>query len=108
MLTSASELISDIRTGGSLGCSDHALVEVTVLGDMGKARSIVRTLNFGKANFQLFKDLVSRTPRETVLRHRGQNIAGRTLSMLSIEPRSSQSPGVRSSGKEGKRPAWLS
>jgi len=25
---------------------------------MGKARSIVRTLNFTKANFQLFKDLV--------------------------------------------------
>jgi len=29
---------------------------------MGKARSIVRTLNFRKADFWLFKELVSRNP----------------------------------------------
>jgi len=62
MVTNASDLISDIKTGDSLGCSDHALVEFTVLRDMGKVTSIVRTLNFRKANFQLFKELVSRTP----------------------------------------------
>jgi len=62
MLTSASELNSDMKTGGSLGCSDHTLVEFTVLRDMGKAASTVRTLNFRKTNFQLFKELVSRTP----------------------------------------------
>jgi len=39
--------------------------------DMRKARSIVRTLNFRKANFQLFKKSVGRTPWETVLRGRG-------------------------------------
>jgi len=72
MLTNASELISDVKTGGSLGCSDHALVEFTVVRDMGKARGIVRTLNFGKANFQLFNEFVSRTPWETVLRDRGR------------------------------------
>jgi len=38
---------------------------------MGKARSIVRTLNFRKANFQLFKELVSRIPWEMVLRDSG-------------------------------------
>jgi len=54
MLTNASELIADIKTGGSLGCSDHALVELTLLKDTGKVRSIVRTPNFMKANFQLF------------------------------------------------------
>jgi len=27
LVTSASELISDVKIGGSLGCSDHALVE---------------------------------------------------------------------------------
>jgi len=48
MLTSASELIGDVKTGGSLGCSDYALVELAVLRDTGKARSIVRTLNFRK------------------------------------------------------------
>jgi len=37
---------------------------------MGKARGMVRTLHFRKANFQLFKELVSRTPWEMVLRDR--------------------------------------
>jgi len=68
MLTNARELISDVKTGGSLGCSDHALVQFTVLRDMGKARGIVRALNFRNANFQLCKELVSRTPWEMVLR----------------------------------------
>jgi len=41
MLTNASELISDVKTGGRLGCSDHALVEFIVLKGIEKARSIV-------------------------------------------------------------------
>jgi len=45
-------------------------VAFTVLRDMGEARSIGRTLNFSKANLQLGKELVRRTPCETVLRDR--------------------------------------
>ncbi|KAK4826871.1 hypothetical protein QYF61_011990 [Mycteria americana] len=56
MVTNASELISDVNIGGSLGCSNHALVEFTVLRDMGQVRSLVRTLNFRKAKFQLLKE----------------------------------------------------
>ncbi|GAB0205988.1 mitochondrial enolase superfamily member 1 [Grus japonensis] len=36
MITNTSDLIGDVKTGGSLGCSDHALVEFTVLRDMGQ------------------------------------------------------------------------
>jgi len=57
MVTNASELINDVKIGGSLGCSDYALVEFTVLREMGKVRDIVRTLNFRKGKFQLFKEL---------------------------------------------------
>jgi len=71
VVTSASELIGGVKTGGSLGCSDHALVEFTLLRDTGKARKIVSTPNFRKANFQLFKELVSIKPWEMVLRDRG-------------------------------------
>jgi len=83
MVTNAGELIGDIKIGGSLCCSDHALVEFAVLRDMGQVKSKVRTLNFRKVNFQLFEELVSGAHWETALR------------ILSIECRSSQSPGVR-------------
>jgi len=56
MLAIASEFIGGVKIGVSLGCSDHSLVGYTVLSDMGKARSIVRTLNFQKAKFQLLKE----------------------------------------------------
>ncbi|KAK4818026.1 hypothetical protein QYF61_004150 [Mycteria americana] len=107
MVTNASELISDVKIGGSLGCSDHALVEFTVLRDMGQARSIVRTLNFRKANFQLFKELVSRTPWETVLRDKGPEQSWQIFKDAFHKAQELLVPRCRKSGKEGKRPAWL-
>jgi len=55
LVTNATEVISDIKIGGSLGCSSHALVEFTVLRDKGQVKSKVKTLNYRKAKFQLFK-----------------------------------------------------
>lgn len=52
-------VISHVKTGRSLSCSDHALVEFSILRDMGQARTLnFRTLNFRKANLQLLKQLV--------------------------------------------------
>lgn len=53
LLPSTSELIGDIKNGISRGCSDPALVEIIVLGNMGQADK-VRPLNFGKAKFLRF------------------------------------------------------
>jgi len=105
MPTNASELIGDMKTGGSLGCSDHALVEFTVLRDVGKVRSIVRTLNFRKANFQLFKELVSSTHWETVLRDRGTEQSLQIFKDTLHRTQELSVPRCKNSGKEGKRPA---
>ena len=51
LLTNAEEIIKDVNVGGSLGCSDHALVKFVILRNVGLAKRVVRTLNFGKANF---------------------------------------------------------
>ncbi|KFQ53833.1 hypothetical protein N334_03108, partial [Pelecanus crispus] len=76
--------------------------------DMGKTRRTVRTLNFRKANFQLFKELVRRTPWETVLGDRGRE---QSWQIFKDTFHSAQELSVRkckTAGKEGKRPAWLS
>jgi len=108
MLTYASELISDIKTAGSLVCSDHAMVKFTDLRDMGKARSIVRTLNFSKVKFQLFKELVSRNPCETILRGRGAEQSWQIFEDTFQRAQELSVPRCKKSGKEGKRLAWLS
>ncbi|PKU37428.1 nedd4-binding protein 2-like 2 [Limosa lapponica baueri] len=71
MVTNASTLISDSKIGGSLGCSDHALVGFPVLWDMGQVKSKARSLNFRKENFQMFKEFSNRIPWEIALRDKG-------------------------------------
>jgi len=39
--------------------------------DMRQAKSKIRMLNFGKSKFQLFRELVSKTPWEIVLMGKG-------------------------------------
>lgn len=56
--------MGEVKTGGSLGGNEHALVEFTVLRDMGQESSQEMALNFRKVHFQLF--------RETVLRGGGK------------------------------------
>lgn len=71
MVTTLSELIRDTMMGGSLGCRDHALVELTAQREMGQAKSKVRALSFRRAKFQFFKELVNRNPCNTALRNKG-------------------------------------
>lgn len=62
-LTNAEEIIKDIKTGGSLRCSDCALVEFMILKNISLAK---RTLSF-----RLFKELLDKISRETVPRDKG-------------------------------------
>jgi len=62
------DVILDVKDEGSLGYSDHALVEFTVLRDMVLTKSKVRTLNFRKEKVQLLKWLVNRNAWESALR----------------------------------------
>ena len=68
MLTNAEESIREVKIGGSLGCSDHALMEFVILKNAGLAKSRARTLCFRRAKFRLLKELVSGISWETVLK----------------------------------------
>ena len=68
LLTSAEEIIKDVNVGGSLGCSNHALVEFVILRDVDLAKGGVKTLNFGRANFKLFNGLLAKIPWDAVLK----------------------------------------
>lgn len=68
VVTNIRKLAGDLKIGCSLGCSNHALVEFTVLRNIGQIRSKVRVLNFRlKTNFQLTRETVSTIPWETAL-----------------------------------------
>ena len=92
LLTNTSEMISDTRIGGCLGCSDHAVVEFTILRDVEQAMSKIRKLNFRKVKFQLFRELVKKTAWESVLRDKGAEQNWHISKEISLGHKSSPSP----------------
>lgn len=48
LVINASDLIGDVKAGGSLGCIDDTLVEFEALRYMGDVKSEIKPLNFRK------------------------------------------------------------
>lgn len=46
--------LKEVKTGGSLGCSDNALGEFVISRNKGLAKGKGRALNLRRANFKLF------------------------------------------------------
>ena len=62
ILTNKEGLVEDVRVGGSLGCSDHEMVKFRILHGRSRAMSRVTALDFKRANFDHFKDLLEGIP----------------------------------------------
>ncbi|KFZ48098.1 hypothetical protein N321_03191, partial [Antrostomus carolinensis] len=68
----------------------------------------VRTLNFRKANLQLFKKLVNMTPWETSLKDKGAEQSWQIFKDVFHRAQELLIPRCLKSGKGGKRQVWLS
>ncbi|GAB0182547.1 hypothetical protein GRJ2_000720000 [Grus japonensis] len=71
ILTNKEGLVGDVKLKGSLGCSDHKMVEFRILRAARRACSKLTTLDFRRADFGLFRDLLGRIPWDKVLEGRG-------------------------------------
>ncbi|GAB0179465.1 hypothetical protein GRJ2_000411800 [Grus japonensis] len=71
VLTNKEGLVGDMKLKGSLGCSDHEMVEFRILRTARRARSKLATLDFRRADFGLFRDLLGRVPWDKALEGRG-------------------------------------
>lgn len=71
LLTNEEELIKKVKTGCNPGCSNHALVQFSILRRTGQRKSGASTLNLRKANFSLVRALVSGILWESAHRDKG-------------------------------------
>ncbi|GAB0202608.1 hypothetical protein GRJ2_002726400 [Grus japonensis] len=71
ILTNKEGLIGDVKLKGSLGCSDHKMVEIKILREARRAHSKLTTLDFRRADSGLFRDLLGRIPWDKALEGRG-------------------------------------
>jgi len=71
VLTNKEGQVEDVKAGGSLGCSDHEMVEFRILRGGSRTISRIKTLDFRRANFGLFKELLGGIPWVRTLEGRG-------------------------------------
>lgn len=64
-------LIGYVKVEGSLGCSDHKMLEFKIPRGGSRAKSRTATLNFKTANFDLFRDLTGGIPWARTLEGKG-------------------------------------
>ena len=61
ILMNKERLVEDLKVGGILSCSDHEVVEFRILCGGSRAINGIKTLDFRRANFALFKELLGGT-----------------------------------------------
>lgn len=106
LLTILKEIVKDIKNGGSLRCSNHALFEFVILRNIGLAKSRVRTLNFRRENSGCLRNRWMRSPGKLSSgERRGAKVA--ILYGCLSESMSSPSLRTRKQGRGGRKSAWL-
>ncbi|GAB0203516.1 hypothetical protein GRJ2_002817200 [Grus japonensis] len=70
VLTNKERLVGNVKLKGSLGCSDHEMVEFKILRAVRRTHGKLTTLDFRRADFGLFRDLLGRMPWDKALEGR--------------------------------------
>ncbi|KAJ7413722.1 dtw domain-containing protein 2 [Pitangus sulphuratus] len=64
VLTDKERLVGNVKPKGSLGRSNHEIVEFDTLRGVKRVHSKLTTLGFTRANFGLLRDLLGRAPEK--------------------------------------------
>ncbi|PKU45481.1 glycerol kinase [Limosa lapponica baueri] len=106
VLTKKQGLEWNVKLKGSLGCSDHEMVEFKILRAVRRAHSKLTVLDFRTADFGLFRDLLGRVLRNKAAEGRGAQGIWLIFKDHLPQPQEQCIPTNRKSGKKIKRPAW--
>jgi len=71
VLANRDGLVEHVKVEGSLSCSDHKMVEFRILRGGSRVISRIKTLDFRRANYGLFKNLLGGIPWVGSLEGRG-------------------------------------
>ncbi|GAB0180661.1 mitochondrial enolase superfamily member 1 [Grus japonensis] len=107
ILTNKEGLVGDVKLKGSLGCSDHKMVEFRILRAARRAHSKLTTLDFRRADFGLFRDLLGRIPWDKALEGRGAQDSWLIFKGHLLQAQQRCIPTKRKSSKNTRRPPWM-
>ncbi|GAB0180313.1 hypothetical protein GRJ2_000496600 [Grus japonensis] len=107
VLTNKKGLVGNVKLKGSLGCSDHEMVEFKILRAARRVHSKLTTLDFRRADFGLFRDLPVRVPWHKSLEGRGTCESWLVFKGHLLQAQERCIPTKRKSDKNARRPAWM-
>ncbi|GAB0208014.1 hypothetical protein GRJ2_003267100 [Grus japonensis] len=107
VLTNKEGLVGDVKLKGSLGCSDHEMVEFRILRAARRALSKLPTLDFRRADFGLFRDLLGRVPWDKAPEGRGAQDSWLIFKGHLLQAQEPCIPTKKKSSKSTKRPPWM-
>jgi len=108
VLTNKGGLVEDVKVGGSLGCTDHEMVEFKILRGGSRAISRIKTLDLRRADFALFKELLGGIPWVRALEGRGVQEHWPLFKHHFLQAQEWCIPLRKKSGKGGRRSSWMS
>ena len=100
-------LVGNVKLKGSLGCSDHEMVEFKILRAARRADSTLTTLGFRRADFSLFRDLLGRVSWDAALEGRGAQGSWLIFKDHLLHAQEGCIPTKRKSDKNARRPTWM-
>ncbi|GAB0176269.1 mitochondrial enolase superfamily member 1 [Grus japonensis] len=107
VVTNKEGLVGDVKLKGSLGCSDHKMVEFRILRAARRVHSKLTTLDFRRADFGLFRDLLGRIPWDKALQGRGAQDSWLISKGHLLQAQERCIPAKRKSGTNTRRPARM-
>ncbi|GAB0204837.1 hypothetical protein GRJ2_002949300 [Grus japonensis] len=107
VLTNKEGLVGNMKLKGSLGCNDHEMVEFKILRAVGRVHSKLAALDFRRADFGFFRDLLGRVPWDKVLEGRGARDSWLIFRDHLLQAQEQCIPTKRKSGKNTRRSAWM-
>ena len=107
ILTNRDELVDKVAVSGTLGESDHVILEFLILTEAKAECSQTRTLDFRKANFNKLRTMISKIPWQVTLTRKGAQEGWEFLKKEILKAQLQTIPTRKKGRGQQKKPMWL-
>jgi len=107
VITNKEGLVGNVKVKGSLGCSDHEMVQFKILRAVRWVRSNLATLDFRRADSGLLRDLLGRIPWDKVPEGRGDQERWSVLKDHLLQAQERCNLTKRKLDRNARRPTWM-
>ena len=108
VLTNKKGLVSNMKLKGSLGYRDHEIMEFKILRMSKRVHSKLATLDFRRADFELFRELLGRVTWDKALEGRGAQESWSVFKDHLLQAQKQCILRERKAGKNARRLPWIS